>query len=105
MTLIERLRSKAEALRMQRKGQTGGWAGIALGIAAGVIGLGVMAIVLGAFSDSQPNGSDAQAIIDGGLTFLLNATAQFGTAGTILGVMLIVAIVAAFGFYAYQQTR
>lgn len=94
-------KADAKPLSVSRKGQTA-WSGIALAVAGSVIAIAVTAIVLQAFRDSQTANTSAYNISNGGLTFLLNATNQFGTAGTILGVMLIVFIVGAFGFLGYQ---
>lgn len=106
MGFLQKIKSRAESVRetsMARKGQVGSWGGIAMAVGGGVLGIAVLAIVLQAFRDSQTVNSSAYNITQGGLSFLTNATEQFGTAGTILGVMLIVAIVGIFGFLGYQQ--
>ena len=90
--------------RMGKRGNVGGgWAGIAMGFGVALIGLAIVAIVLGAFKTTQANTTVAYTILNNTETFLLNATSQLGSAGTILGIMAIVAIVAVFGFLGYQK--
>lgn len=88
--------------KMDTKGNVGNWAAIGIAIVGGLLAWGIFAIVNQAFLESQTAGSPAADILNGSLNFQLNAVEQLPTAGTILGVMLIVAIVGAFGFLGYQ---
>lgn len=79
-----------------------------VGIAIGVVTLAVLAIMLNALQASQTANSYAANITADGLTFLDNLTSQFGTAGTVLGVSLLLVIIAALGiggYTAYQKYR
>ena len=113
-----------------RKGEIGSdvlkWS---MTIGGGVMVIAVLAIVLGAFRDSSicPQGYSQnstagncyldsnhatkagytmEANISGrGLTFLDNSTSKFGTAGTILGVLLLLGLVAGIGYFGYNKIR
>ena len=83
------------------------WIGIGMGLGVGVILLGVLAIVLAAFNDATTDGN-ATAIIGNGQTFLNNFTTQFGTIGTVAGVLLLFGLVIASGlggYYMYNKYR
>jgi amino acid transporter len=89
---------------IKRIGKRGNaWVSIASGFAVGLIALAVVAIVISAFKGTQTSGTPAYNVLNNTETFMLNATNQLGTAGTILGVMAIVAIIAVFGFMGYQK--
>jgi hypothetical protein len=113
-------------LSHKKRGNVGVWGAIGLAVVGSLLAWGIFAIVNQAFLESQVtntagcglnstggtggtilySGCDsAYKIIDGSLQFQLNAVEQLPTAGTILGVMLIVAIVGAFGFLGYQFVR
>lgn len=78
---------------MDKKGQVSGWFGTALAIALGVITIAVVVIILAAFQSSQTANSLAYNIVGDGLTFADNATSQFATAGTVLGALLLLALI------------
>jgi len=83
------------------------WIGPAMGIGIGVILVGVLAIVLSAFKDAT-NDSTAQTTISNGQTFLSNLTGQFGTIGTVAGVLILFGLVITSGlggYYLYQRAR
>lgn len=83
------------------------WIGIGMGLGVGVILLGVLAIVLAAFSDATTD-ANATVIIGNGQTFLSNFTGQFGTIGTVAGVLLLFGLVIASGlggYYMYNRMR
>lgn len=88
-----------------KRGQTGGFLAVVAGIGVGVITIAVLAIMLGAFSTSLTANSYEKNITNRGLEFLDNATDQFSTAGTILGVTLLLAIVALVGFGGYSAYK
>ena len=91
--------------------------------------MAVLAIVLGAFTNSSAcasgytqnttagncylnsnhsvkAGYNLEANISGrGLTFLDNATSKFSTAGTIVGVLLLLGLVAGIGYFGYNKIR
>lgn len=91
--------------------------------------IAVLAIVLGAFRDSTicstgytqntsasncylntnnsvKAGYTVEANISGrGLTFMDNATSKFSTAGTIVGVLLLLGLVAGIGYFGYNKMR
>jgi hypothetical protein len=100
---MKSMTKKAANFLGKRGNVGGGWAGIAMGFGVALIGLAIVAIVLGAFKTTQSSGTVAYTILNNTETFLLNATSQLGSAGTILGIMAIVAIVAVFGFLGYQK--
>lgn len=79
---------------------------VSLGI--GVVTIVVLAIMLNALSTSQTANSYAANISNNGLTFLSNTSSQFGTAGTVLGVSLLLVIIGGIGFggyYAYNKAQ
>lgn len=94
---------------MSRRGQAaGGWASFGVALAISVVSFVVLAIMLGALQTSQTANSLPYNISGNGLTFLSNVTGQLGTAGTILGVSLLLVIIAGVGFAgysAYQKVR
>lgn len=99
------LKKKFEELRkqqMSKKGQVGAWLTAGIAVIGGLVVWAVSAIVMQAFRDSQTTNSYAYNISQGGLTFLANASSQLGTAGTILGVSLLLVIMGAVGFGAYM---
>lgn len=93
------------SLRTSRAGNVGLWAAVGIAVVGDLLAWGIFAIVNQAFLDSQTPGSAAAEILNGSLQFQLNAVDQLPTAGTILGVMLIVAIVGSFGFLGYNFIR
>jgi len=92
-----------------RRGQAlDGWAGFGMAMGAAVVAFVVLAIMLGALQGTTTANSVEYNITGNGLTFLSNTTGQLGTAGTILGVSLLLVIIAGVGFAgysAYQKTR
>lgn len=83
------------------------WIGVGMAVGVGVILLGVLAIVLSAFKDATTD-ANATSVINSGLTFLENFSSQFGTIGTIAGVLLLFGLVVASGlggYYLYQRVR
>ena len=116
--------------RTQRKGEIGSdilkWS---MSIGGAVMVIAVLAIVLGAFQDttacatgytenatalncylntnnSVKAGYTVEYNISGrGLTFLDNATSKFGTAGTIVGVLLLLGLVAGIGYFGYNKIK
>jgi len=96
---------ESSSLRTDTRGNVGVWGAIGLAVVGSLLAWGIFAIVNQAFLESQTAGTPAADIINGSLQFQLNAVEQLPTAGTILGVMLIVAIVGAFGFLGYQFVR
>ena len=95
-------------LAKNKKGNLGAWLGIGVAIVGGLMIWAVSAITLQAFRDSQTSGTLAYNITNGGLTFLSNASSQLGTAGTILGVSLLLVVIGAvgvLGYMGYQKAR
>lgn len=113
-----------------RKGNAEQWSMFAVVLAISVVSFVVLAILLGAFKTTSlscnsgytfnstanncylnTNGSVTAAITtagevtDDGLTFLNNTTGQLGTAGTILGVSLLLVIIAGIGFAGYSSYK
>lgn len=95
--------------KINKKGMTpGDVTAVIASIALGIFVIVVFAIMLGALQDDQTAGSLEYNITGRGLTFIDNATSKFGTAGTIVGVLLLLGLVglAGFGGYkAYQRAR
>jgi hypothetical protein len=92
----------------KRKGQAGNWLSFVMALGIGVVAIVVLAIMLGALQTSQTASSLPYNITGQGLTFLDNTSKQLPTAGTILGVSLLLLIIGgvAFGGYmAYKKTR
>lgn len=127
-------RNKSPTFPSNKKGMDAGvWSTFAIGLVMAVVGFVVLSILLGAFKTTSlacasgytfnatsnncylnTNASatttitTAGTVTDNGLTFLGNTTAQLGTAGTILGVSLLLVIIAGIGFAgysAYSKTR
>lgn len=106
MNLKKKLGRKGQALQV--------WLISGIVIIMGLLTWAISAIVMQAFRDSQLTGAAgcnattkagcgfAYNISQGGLTFLSNASSQLGTAGTILGVSLLLVIMGAIGFGAYM---
>lgn len=79
---------------------------VALGV--GVIVIAVIAIMLGAFRTDLTANSYEYNVTTRGLTFLDNATSKFATAGTIVGVLFLLAIIAGggvLGYMGYQKLK
>lgn len=87
---------------MKKKGQANMWLSLVIGLGIGVVSIVVLAIMLGALQTSQTANSLPANITGQGLTFLDNVSKQLGTAGTILGVSLLLLIIGAIGFGAYS---
>lgn len=111
-----------------RKGMDAGmWQSFGIGLAISVVAFVVLAILLGAFKttslacpslytyNATANNcyADANAsvtttittagtVTDNGLSFLGNTAGQLPTAGTILGVSLLLVIIAGIGFAGYK---
>ena len=111
-----------EKQKMNRKGMVEGVVKMIVGVGIGVIVISVVAIMLGAFKeDLVPGGDDAACnavnrtncpveynVTEQGLSFLTNATDKFDTAGTIVGVLVLLFILGAAGFggyAAYAKTK
>lgn len=92
-------------MNKNKRGQVNGFLQFTVGLAIGVVLIGVVAIMLQAFKDSQTANSYAANISQDGLTFLDNTTSQFGTAGTVLGVSLLLVIIGALGFGGYMAVQ
>lgn len=88
-------------MKKAKKGQTNVFMALVMGLGIGIVAIAILAIMLQAFKDSQTANSIGANISGDGLTFLDNTTSQFGTAGTILGVSLLLVIIGAIGFGAY----
>lgn len=92
-----------------RRGQEAfSWTFFGMMIAVSIVSFVVLAIMLGALQGTTTANSAEYNITGDGLTFLANLTGQMGTAGTILGVSLLLVIIAGVGFAgygAYQKTR
>lgn len=92
--------------KLAKKGNVGaGWAGVATGFAIALVSLAIIAVVISALKGTQTAGTVAYNVLNNTETFMLNATSQLGTAGTVLGIMALVAIVAVFGFLGYQKYK
>lgn len=118
-------------MKHHKKGNTSGWQLFGYSIAVGVVTFAVLAILLQAFlttssvscpalytyntsSDSCYLTSNASVtapttiagnVTRDGLTFIDNTTSQFSTAGTVLGVSLLLLIIAALGIGGYKYYR
>jgi hypothetical protein len=91
--------------QLAKKGQAGGFLGFVTSLGIGVVTIVVLAIMLNALQGSQTANSYAYNITGDGLTFLDNTTSQFGTAGTVLGVSLLLVIIGGIGFAGYQAYK
>ena len=108
MNVTDKLQQIKRDLQSRRGQAAAGWASFGIGLAIAVVSFVVLAIMLGALQTSQTANSLPYNISGNGLTFLSNTTAQLGTAGTILGVSLLLVIIAGVGFAgytAYQKVR
>ena len=76
--------------------------GSVVGLGVTVLTISVLAIILAAFKNRTTD-TTAQGVIGNGLTMFSNFTNQLGTVGTIAGVMLLLFILAAAGFWGYQK--
>ena len=91
-----------------KRGQSGpvgnyiNWFAVA-GVA--VIFLGVMAIVIQAFRDTQEETDTAYVILNDSLQLFSGLTGQFGTVGTIAGTLFLLVVLALVGFWGYGQVR
>ena len=74
-------------------------------VAGGVMVVAVIVIMLAAFQGTQTVDSLESNIIGRGLTFADNATNQFGTAGTILGVLFLLGVLGLGGLGIVQGVR
>jgi hypothetical protein len=101
MKYLQHLKSALD-LRSKRGQAAGGWVTFGVALAISVVSFVVLAIMLGALRDSQTANSLPYNISQNGLTFLSNVTGQLGTAGTILGVSLLLVIIAGIGFAGYS---
>ena len=75
--------------------------GIVVGLGASVIGIALYAIVVTAFRDTQTAESLAWTISNAGLALFSGVTSQFGTIGTISGVLMLAGVMALFGVGGY----
>lgn len=101
-------KNKGESLAKNKRGMVQGFLQFVMGLGIGVVVIVVLAIMLGALQGSQTSGSLPYNITGQGLTFLDNTTKQFGTAGTILGVSLLLLIIGGIafgGYYAYSKVK
>lgn len=74
--------------------------GLALVVVLSILTLAVGAIVLQSFSDTQTANSYAANITADGLTSVDNVSGQYPVAGTLIGIgVLLAAIAAAFSFF------
>lgn len=78
---------------------------VIVGIGLSTITLMITVIVISAMRDSQPANSMAYNVTNAGLTLFSGVTSQFGTIGTISGVLLLAAIVMGFGMGGYMLYR
>jgi hypothetical protein len=88
-------------MRKNRRGQSNVWLSLVIGLGIGVVSIVVLAIMLGALQTSQTANSLPSNITGQGLSFLDNTSKQLPTAGTILGVSLLLVIIGVIGFGAY----
>ena len=91
-----------------RKGMAEGITKMIVGVGIGVIVIAVIAIMLGAFQADLTTNTAEYNVTQQGLNFLTNATDKFDTAGTIVGVLVLLFVLGAAGFggyAAYQKTR
>ncbi len=97
-------------LMKNKKGQAmnvGTVAAIGIGLATAAIVFAVYSIVLAAFNSSTSD-ANATAIITNGQNFMVNLTTQFGTIGTVGGVLLLLGLVLGTiggGYMMYQRYR
>lgn len=70
-----------------------------------MIFLGVMAIVLTAFRDTQTSTDVAYVILNDSLNLFSGLTSQFSTVGTIAGTLFLLVVLALVGFWGYQRVR
>lgn len=92
-------------LTKNKKGMADNVLSAALSIGGAVMVIAVLAIVLGAFRDGTTANSYEYNISNRGLTFLDNATSKFGTAGTIVGVLVLLGLVAGIGYFGYNKIK
>ena len=99
----------------QKRGFSKLWFMILVGLGVGILTIAILAIILGALRTSTITNTvgcntststftncptEYNVTVDG-LTFLDNTTSQLGTAGTIMGVILLLLIIGALGFGGY----
>lgn len=75
---------------------------IPLGLGIGTISMMIMVIVITAFRDSQTASTLAWNITNAALNLFSGVVSQFTTIGTIIGVLLLAAVVFAFGYGGYM---
>jgi uncharacterized membrane protein len=94
-------------LTMNNKGQAQGLILVVLGFfGVGLIGA-IYVIVLAALGDSTTN-VEAEGVINNTIDLFTNFSSQFGTVGTVAGVLLLLVILAAAGiggYMAWQRYR
>lgn len=76
--------------------------GVILALGSSVIGLMIYAIIVGAIRDTQTVNSLPWNIANSGLALFSGVTTQFGTIGSVSGVLLLAAVVFGFGFGGYM---
>lgn len=89
--------------KMSRRGNI--WASVLSGFGIALISVAILAVVISALKGTQTAGTVAYNVLNNTETFMLNATGQLGTAGTVLGIMALVVIVGVFGFLGYQKLK
>lgn len=84
---------KLQEMFKRRNGFADGVTNLIVGVGLGVIVIAVIAIMLGAFQADNTANSHEYNVTAQGLSFLDNATDKFDTAGTIVGVMVLLAVI------------
>lgn len=90
---------------MNKKGMAEGVTQMIVAVGIGVIVISVIAIMLGAFRADLTANTAEYNVTTQGLDFLVNATDKFDTAGTIVGVLVLLFVLGAAGFGGYAAYR
>lgn len=88
-----------------KRGNVPAWATWVIGIGITVVTIVVLAIMLGALQTSQTAASLPYNITGQGLTFLDNTSKQLPTAGTVIGVALLLLIIGGLGLGGYMMYK
>lgn len=88
-----------------RKGFADGITNTIVSVGIGVIVIAVIAIMLGAFQSDLTVNSSEYNVTAQGLGFLTNATEKFDTAGTIVGVLVLLAVIGGGAFLGAKGLR
>lgn len=76
-----------------------------VGMIAVIVTVGVATLILVAFSDPTVASNQSDDVFDDGVTMITNFSSQFGTVGSIAGILLLVVLVSLAGIGVYNYGR